>query len=121
MLEKIIHLDKELLVFLNGLGSSTYDNLWLIITKQASWALFFLVILYFVLKRIGFKINFFLVLFFAPIIVVLFYVIYKMITPESENNFVREATFAKKLYHLCAILLSIALLILFTDQITNFF
>jgi undecaprenyl-diphosphatase len=32
MLDKILSLDTELLIFLNGLGSERFDNLWLIIT-----------------------------------------------------------------------------------------
>lgn len=121
MLDKIIALDKELFVFLNGLGSSSYDELWLLITKQLYWTPFFLVVFYFVLKKIGFKINFFLVLLFAPIIAMLIYVLYKMITPEKGNDFASKTAFVKKIYHLFAILLIIAFLILFTDQITNFF
>lgn len=55
MLEKIIALDKELLVFLNGLGSPAYDGLWLIITKQAYWTPFFLFLLYLLQKKTGWK------------------------------------------------------------------
>ena len=121
MLEKILALDTQLFVYLNGLGSETYDGLWLLITKQFNWIPFFLVILFFILKKIGFKINFYLVLFFAPIIVILFYIINEKINPESKNAIVRDIPFSKKIYHLFALLLCIALLILFTDQITNFF
>ncbi len=55
MLEKIIHLDQQLFVFLNGLGSETYDNLWLMITKQANWAPLFLVVFYLIYKKSGWK------------------------------------------------------------------
>ena len=44
-----------------------------------------------------------------------------MIVQEKGNNFARETTFKKKIYHLFAILLIIAILILITDQVTNFF
>lgn len=115
MLERIIDLDKELFIFLNGLGSETFDGLWLMITKQIYWTPFFLIILYFVLKKIGFRINFFLVLFFLPIIFLFFYVIYKLITKEKDPIFV------KKLYQLFLILLTISILIFFTDQIANLF
>jgi undecaprenyl-diphosphatase len=53
MLEKIIHLDQELFVFLNGLGSETYDNLWLMITKQVNWTPLFLVVFYLIYKKLG--------------------------------------------------------------------
>ena len=42
MLEKIQELDINLLVYLNGLGSETYDKLWLIITNQLYWTPLFL-------------------------------------------------------------------------------
>lgn len=68
MLEKIIALDKKLLVFLNGLGSSTYDNLWLIITKQAYWTPFFLFLAYLLYKKIGIKKLGIVILFIAFIL-----------------------------------------------------
>jgi undecaprenyl-diphosphatase len=40
MLDKL-SLDSRLLVYLNGLGSETYDGLWLMVTKQQYWTLFF--------------------------------------------------------------------------------
>ena len=70
MLEKIIHLDKELLVFLNGLGSERFDGLWLMITKQIYWAPLFLLIFYFLQKKIGWKNFGFYILFTAVLILV---------------------------------------------------
>lgn len=68
MLEKIITLDKELLVYLNGLGSPTYDGLWLIITKQVYWTPFFLLLAFLVYKKIGLKNLGIVVLFIAMIL-----------------------------------------------------
>lgn len=78
MLEKIITLDKEVLVFLNGLGSTTYDGLWLLITKQLNWTPFFILVFYLIYKKIGGK-------------------------------------------NLLVVIISIALLILVTDQMANLF
>jgi undecaprenyl-diphosphatase len=55
MLEKIISLDKQLLVFLNSFGSPAFDGLWLLITKQANWTPFFILLGYLVYKKIGLK------------------------------------------------------------------
>lgn len=55
MLEKLIDLDKEVFVFLNGLGSPTFDTLWLYITKQAYWTPFFLLLFFLLQKKIGWK------------------------------------------------------------------
>jgi undecaprenyl-diphosphatase len=41
MLDKLLSLDSRLLVYLNGLGSETYDGLWLMVTKQQYWTPFF--------------------------------------------------------------------------------
>jgi undecaprenyl-diphosphatase len=68
MLEKIEGVDIQLFVFLNGLGSETYDGLWLLITKQANWTPLFLVLLYIIYKKIGTKQTLFLLLFVAILI-----------------------------------------------------
>lgn len=76
MLENLVQLDKKLFVFLNGLGSENFDNLWLFITKQTNWTPVFLLVFYLLYKKVGGK-------------------------------------------NLLIVLVSIALLILFTDQFTN--
>ena len=55
MLEKILDLDTRLFIYLNGLGSETYDGLWLIITKQVNWIPFFLFLFYLIYTKIGIK------------------------------------------------------------------
>jgi undecaprenyl-diphosphatase len=68
MLEKILLLDRELLIYLNGLGSATYDGLWLEITKQFNWIPLFLMLLYFLYKKIGAKQTIYLLLFVAVLL-----------------------------------------------------
>ena len=70
MLEKIKSLDTELFVFLNGLGSETYDGLWLMITKQVNWIPFFLLLLYLIFKKLGTKQTLILLLFIAVLVTV---------------------------------------------------
>ena len=70
MLEKLLQLDVQLLVFLNSLGSATFDGLWLFITKQSNWTPFFLVLLYLVYKKIGIKSTLYLLLFVSLLLVV---------------------------------------------------
>ena len=55
MFEKIIDLDKNLIVFLNNLGSKPFDDFWLLITKQFNWIPFFLILLFILYKKIGQK------------------------------------------------------------------
>ncbi|MCZ8332035.1 MAG: phosphatase PAP2 family protein [Flavobacterium sp.] len=70
MFEKIIDLDKEVLVYLNNLGSETYDGLWLIITKQIYWTPFFLFIFYLLQKKIGWKKFGYYILFTAVLLLI---------------------------------------------------
>lgn len=69
MLEKILSLDTELFIYLNGLGSDTFDGFWLMITKQYSWIPLFLLLLYLIFKKLGAKQSLYLLLFVAILLV----------------------------------------------------
>ena len=68
MLESIIQLDKDVLIFLNNLGNETWDPVWLFITKQFNWVPFFAVILFFMVKHFGWKKAGFILLAIAVLI-----------------------------------------------------
>ena len=70
MLEKILSLDTELFVFLNGLGSETFDGLWLFITKQSNWIPLFLLLMYVIYKKLGAKQTLYFLLFVAVIVTI---------------------------------------------------
>lgn len=55
MFDSIIQKDKELLVFLNNLGSEQWDSFWLVITNQFYWAPLFAFILFIIIKTFGWK------------------------------------------------------------------
>ena len=55
MFEYIIQKDKELLVFLNNLGSESWDSFWLLVTNQLNWIPLFLLIFFLVIKTFGWK------------------------------------------------------------------
>ena len=84
MLEKIISFDKELFIFLNSLGSETYDGLWLFITKQVNWVPLFILLLYIIIKKIGTKQTLLLVLF-----VVVLVTLTDQVTNLFKNSFQR--------------------------------
>ena len=50
MFEKLIQLDKELLIYLNSLGSEQWDPFWLFITNQFNWAPLFAFIIFLIFK-----------------------------------------------------------------------
>jgi undecaprenyl-diphosphatase len=70
LLENIIHLDKELLIFLNSLGSEQWDPLWLVITNQIYWSPLFILIFYLTIKAYGWKQGGFMI--FSMILLVAF-------------------------------------------------
>ena len=55
MLEKLQQLDRQVFIYLNGLGTETFDPMWEVITKQISWIPIFAIILYLTFKRLGAK------------------------------------------------------------------
>ena len=78
MLDQLIQYDKELFLFLNNLGNTTWDGFWMTYTTKINW---------------------------IPLYAVLLYLIYRNI---SRKAFLLT-------------LLIVALMITFTDQITNVF
>ena len=70
MLERIVAVDKQLLVYLNSLGSEQFDWFWLFITKQSNWTPFFLLLLYFIYKKLGTKQTLILLLFVTVLLTV---------------------------------------------------
>lgn len=55
MLEKILEIDRAVFLWLNNLGTETFDPIWLVITRFTSWIPVFAVFLYLSFKRLGWK------------------------------------------------------------------
>ncbi|MEP6806505.1 MAG: phosphatase PAP2 family protein [Flavobacterium sp.] len=68
MLEKIQQLDTSLLIYLNGLGSETYDPFWLVVTSQLNWTPLFLLLFYLIYKKLGGKQTLYVLLFIAVLL-----------------------------------------------------
>lgn len=68
MWEQLLQLDQDLLVFLNGLGSESFDSFWKIITKQIYWAPFFVGVFYLLQKKVGWK-NFGIIILFLAVLI----------------------------------------------------
>lgn len=69
MLDKILSLDEKLFIYLNGLGSESYDGFWLMITKQYNWIPLFLFLLFVIYKKLGTTQTLYLLLFVAILLV----------------------------------------------------
>lgn len=67
-IDKILTKDKELLIYLNNLGSEQWDSFWLYITNQFNWVPLFVIILILVLVKFKLKKGIFVVLFIALLV-----------------------------------------------------
>ena len=70
MVEKFEAIDTQCFVFLNGLGSATYDELWLMLTKQVNWIPLFVLFFYLIYKKLGIKQTLILILFVAVLLTI---------------------------------------------------
>lgn len=55
MLEKLLDYDTQLFLFLNNLGSSTYDDFWLLVTNKFASIPLYAALLYIIYKKLGWK------------------------------------------------------------------
>lgn len=68
MLDWLLQLDRDVFVYLNGLGSENFDEFWLFITKQFNWIPFFALLLYFAFKKLGWRQGILLIVVIAALI-----------------------------------------------------
>lgn len=55
MLEELVKLDTELFIFLNNLGSETWDGFWMFYTTKFNWIPFYAILAYLMYKRLKTK------------------------------------------------------------------
>ena len=55
MIEQLLEYDTELFIFLNNLGSETWDTLWLIITDKLTFIPLYAILLFLLYKKYGLK------------------------------------------------------------------
>lgn len=68
MLDKLLDLDTELFVYLNGLGSPTWDGMWLAITHEFTFAPLYSVLLFLIYRKLGWKALLFIIVTIALMI-----------------------------------------------------
>ncbi len=64
-MNELISLDQQLLLFLNGLGSSTFDPFWLLVTGKWFWIPFYVILLYLIYKAVPRRKLIFVLIFIA--------------------------------------------------------
>lgn len=68
VLDTILSLDKELFVYLNGLGNENWDTFWMTVTNQLSWIPLYILFLILIFKQLGWKKGLILVVFSALLV-----------------------------------------------------
>ncbi len=68
MLDPLLQIDTELLIFLNNLGSEQWDSFWFFLTNQFSWSPLFAFLLFLIFKKFGWKNGVLLLLFLIVLI-----------------------------------------------------
>lgn len=61
----LIAKDRELFLFLNNLGSTSYDGIWKMISGNVIWISFYIVLLYFLLKTYSLRNILYIIIFLA--------------------------------------------------------
>ena len=84
MIETLLEYDKEIFLFLNNLGNTTWDGFWLAYTNKVNWIPFYLVLLFLMYKKFDRK-TFFLII----IIVILMVTFTDQITNVFKRGFER--------------------------------
>lgn len=64
-MEEIILEDKQAMIFLNNLGSSTFDPFWILVSEKWFWIPLYVIFLYFLYKNFDKKSLFYILLFIA--------------------------------------------------------
>jgi undecaprenyl-diphosphatase len=64
-MEEIILEDKQAMIFLNNLGSSTFDPFWILVSEKWFWIPLYVIFLYFLYKNFNKKSFFYILLFVA--------------------------------------------------------
>jgi len=68
MIEQLLQYDTDLFLFLNNLGSSTYDGLWLVITNKLTFIPLYVILLYLMYRHLGWKTLLLLIVVIAAMI-----------------------------------------------------
>lgn len=64
-MQEIINIDKNIFLYLNGLGSKPFDHFWLMISTTWIWVPLYIIFLYLIYKKYGIKNILYILIFIA--------------------------------------------------------
>ena len=80
MVDYLLHLDRELFVYLNSFGNESWDSFWGFITKQINWLPMFLLFAYLVFKHLGWR----------HAVLILVVVAFLILLTDQTTNFIKN-------------------------------
>lgn len=99
MIEKILQYDTELFIYLNSLGTPTWDPFWLAYTGKFNWIPFYALLLYLIFRQIGKK----------PMLITLVVVFFMILATDQTTNLFKHGLHRLRPCHLAEIIDSMRL------------
>jgi len=81
MLDRLLELDTELFLYLNGLGSTTWDWMWLLITDEITFAPLYAILLFLIYKKFGLK----------PLVIMILVIVAMITFTDQTTNVVKRS------------------------------
>lgn len=99
MIDQILQYDTDLFIYLNSLGSPTWDGFWLAYTGKFNWIPFYAILLYLIFKQIGKK----------PMLITVVVVFLMILATDQTTNLFKHGLHRLRPCHLAQILEKIRL------------
>lgn len=94
MIDQILQYDTDLFIYLNSLGSPTWDSFWLAYTGKFNWIPFYAVLLYLIFRQIGKK----------PMIITVVVVFLMILVTDQTTNLFKHSLHRLRPCHLAQII-----------------
>lgn len=94
MIDQILQYDTEIFIYLNSLGSKTWDPFWLAYTTKFNWIPFYALLLYLIFRQIGKK----------PMLITLVVVALMVLVTDQTTNLFKHSVHRLRPCHLAELI-----------------